>query len=54
MDQEEDEGDYQPDYWEGVKDALEEKSHQFFVRGDTAGPSTPHLIPFGNEILRSG
>ena len=54
MDQEEDEADYQPDYWEGVEDALEEKSHQFFASIETAGPSTSHLIPFGNEMLRSG
>ena len=54
MDQEEDEADYQPDYREGVEDALEEKSHQFFASIETAGPSTSHLIPFGNEMLRSG
>jgi hypothetical protein len=31
VDQDEDERHYQPDYWERVEDALEEKSHQFFA-----------------------
>jgi hypothetical protein len=54
MDEQENQAYYQPDYWEGIEDALEEEAHWFRVPRETAGPSTPHLIPFRSEMLRPG
>src|SRR5580698_1349255 len=47
MDEQEDQAYDQPDYGEGVEDALEEEAHWFRVPRESAGPSTPHLIPSG-------
>jgi hypothetical protein len=33
VDQKEDEANYQPDYWEGVEDALEEEAHESVASG---------------------
>jgi hypothetical protein len=54
MDEQEDQAYYQPDYWEGIEDALEEETHWFGVPRETAGTSTPHLISFRSEMLRPG
>ena len=51
VDQQEDEGDDQPDDWQGVEDALEKRLRINVVGGSQiSGPSTPHLMsPFGND-----
>ena len=56
VDQQEDETHDQPDYWEGVEDALEraKRMNQWACDRNSRYPRLRILIPIGNERLRSG